>query len=237
MKEKILIIEDEEDLVTTLKYNLQKENYIVLQALTGEEGLVIARSEFPHLVLLDVMLPGISGIEVCRQLRSQRETKEIPIMMLTAKGEEIDRIVGLELGADDYLVKPFNVRELLLRIRAVLRRTYVATEPELGRRIVFGVLVIDNDQHRVWVEDQEVILTAREYDLLTNFIMHKGMVQSRESLLDRVWGENVFVQPRTVDAHIKRLREKLGVVAGNYIETLRGVGYRFHDMKAEKASL
>ncbi|MBF0447554.1 MAG: response regulator [Magnetococcales bacterium] len=230
MPKTILIIEDEEDLITTLEYNLRQEGYTLLTALTGEEGLQLADKGLPpDLILLDIMLPGISGIEVCRCLKKNPVTKPIPILFLTAKGEDIDRVVGFEMGADDYVVKPYNVRELLLRVRAIIRRSQGKPEQkktaESGR---FGLLRFDREKHRVWVSDNAVNLTAIEFKLLMTFVASRGRVQSREILLDKVWGTNIYVLPRTVDAHVKRLREKLGK-AGKYIETLRGIGYRFTD--------
>ncbi|MGN7612452.1 response regulator [Magnetococcales bacterium HHB-1] len=224
----ILIVEDEKDLVTTLEYNLKQEGYRTQYALTGEDGLRMARGDpKPHLIVLDLMLPGISGIEVCRRLREDPLTRTMPIIILTARGEEIDKVVGFEAGADDYLVKPFKIRELILRIRAVLRRAHCADHFDRHKEIVFGPLKVDMDGHRVWVNEEEISLTAIEFRMLSTFLTHKGQVQSRDSLLNAVWGMNAFViQTRTVDAHVKRLREKLGSI-GRFIETIRGVGYRF----------
>ncbi|MCA9561094.1 MAG: response regulator transcription factor, partial [Myxococcales bacterium] len=178
----------------------------------------------PDLVLLDLMLPDMSGTEVCRKLRADERTKDVPVMMVTAKGEEIDRVVGFEVGADDYVVKPFSLRELLLRVRAVLRRARTGEESE--DEITFGRLRIDTPGHHVWVDEEEVKLTALEFRLLTTFHARRGRVQTREMLLSDVWGYQAEVTTRTVDTHVKRLREKLGE-AGQYIETVRGVGYRF----------
>jgi two-component system, OmpR family, phosphate regulon response regulator PhoB len=223
----ILIVEDEEDLISTLEYNLQKEGYQTRAALTGREGLeALERDPLPDLVLLDLMLPDTSGTEVCRRMREAERTREIPVIMLTAKGEEIDRVVGFEVGADDYVAKPFSVRELLLRIRAILRRAQRdEVEPET---IAFGRLRVDREGHRAWIDDTEVSLTALEFRLLNAFLSRKGRVQTRDALLSDVWGIDADVTTRTVDTHVKRLREKLGP-AGAYIETLRGVGYRFRD--------
>jgi two-component system phosphate regulon response regulator PhoB len=181
-------------------------------------------------IVLDLMLPDLSGTEVCRRLRDNPHTRAIPIIMCTAKGDEIDRVVGFEVGADDYVVKPYSVRELLLRIRAMLRRTQ-RTEAETPS-LRFGVLRIDHGAHRTWVDEQEVQLTALEFRLLTTLATRRGRVQSRETLLSDVWGIEADITTRTVDTHVKRLREKLGV-AGRYIETLRGVGYRFKDSPDE----
>jgi two-component system phosphate regulon response regulator PhoB len=221
---RILVIEDESDVVQILDYNLRQAGHDVLAAELGREGLRLAREERPDLVLLDLMLPDLAGTEVCRALKDDAATSATPIVMLTARGEEIDRVVGFELGADDYITKPFSVRELLLRIRAILRRSVV--EPPQGPAIDFGALSVDRDAHRVWVERQEVELTALEFKLLLTLYDRKNRVQSREALLDAVWGADVRISARTVDAHVKRMREKLGSARG-YVQTVRGVGYRF----------
>ncbi len=228
----VLIVDDEQDLVDTLEYNLHGAGYETRTALTGSAALeAAARHPLPDLILLDLMLPDVSGTEVCRQVRSQQETSEIPVIMLTAKGEEIDRVVGFEVGADDYVVKPFSVRELLLRVAAILRRD--RAEPKEDRVVSFGCLRLDRERHRVWVEEEEIVPTALEFKLLETFIERRGRVQAREVLLADVWGVDVRVTTRTVDTHIKRLREKLGV-AGRYIETVRGVGYRFREQPDEE---
>jgi two-component system phosphate regulon response regulator PhoB len=225
LAELILIVEDEKDLVKTLEYNLKREGYRTRSALTGTEGLEqVSMEPLPDLILLDLMLPDISGLEVCRRLRQQETTRGIPVLMLTAKGDEIDRVVGFEVGADDYVVKPFSVRELMLRIKAVLRRARPGNEEQ--EPIVFGLLRLDPEAHRAWVDQQEIHLTALEFRLLKTLLVRRGRVQSRETLLSDVWGIDADVTTRTVDTHVKRLREKLGD-AGKYIETLRGVGYRF----------
>jgi two-component system, OmpR family, phosphate regulon response regulator PhoB len=227
----ILVIEDEVDLATTLEYNLEREGYQTRVAHTGQDGLDAAfRDPVPDAIILDLMLPDLSGTEVCRRLRESDRTRDIPVLMCTAKGSEIDRVVGFEVGADDYIVKPFSVRELILRVRAVLRRAQrVDAEPEVVR---FGRLRVDREAHRVWVDDAEVSLTALEFRLLYAFLSRKGRVQTRDTLLSDVWGIDADVTTRTVDTHVKRLREKLGE-AGAYIETLRGVGYRFRDQPDE----
>ncbi len=228
----ILIVEDEPDLVQTLQYNLRKEGWATRSAATGRQALEQAQlSPLPDLILLDLMLPDLSGIEVCRQLKRDERLAAVPVLMLTARGEEIDRVVGFEVGADDYVVKPFSVRELMLRVRALLRRT----RDDAGGaspRVSFGRLKLDEAGHRVWVDDEEVILTALEFRLLLAFLARKGRVQSREQLLSEVWGDEARVTARTVDVHVKRLREKLGPV-GAYVETVRGVGYRFRDRPEE----
>ena len=221
----ILIVDDEKDLVSTLEYNFEREGYQTRSALNGAEAVEQAKkTPLPDLVLLDLMLPDTSGTEVCRQLRAQAETKNIPVVMLTAKDDEIDRVVGFEVGADDYVTKPFSVRELMLRVRAVLRRSQSAPPP--SEELNFGVLRVDPSAHQVWHDGDEVTLTALEFKLLTTLLSRKGRVQTRKQLLDDVWGIQADVSTRTVDTHVKRLRQKLGE-AGEYIETLRGVGYRF----------
>ncbi|ABK44000.1 two component transcriptional regulator, winged helix family [Magnetococcus marinus MC-1] len=228
MSVNILIVEDERDLANTLEYSLKQEGFNARVALTGEEGMRIATVErWPDLVLLDLMLPGVSGIEVCRRMREEDGTRTMPVIMLTARGEEIDKVMGFEAGADDYVVKPFKVRELVLRIRAILRRVQ-PEQAESAALVTFGRLKVDLEGHRVWVDGEESSLTAMEFKLLTTFLSRKGRVQNRDTLLNDVWGVNAFVQTRTVDAHVKRLREKLGP-AGKYMETIRGVGYRFRD--------
>lgn len=227
MSESILIIEDERDLVAALEYNFEREGYQVRSAVSGQAGLSLSEQEpVPDAIVLDLMLPDISGIEVCRQLRAARRTQHVPVLMLTAKGEEIDRVVGFEVGADDYVVKPFSVRELMLRVRALLRRSQ-REEPE-SEALSFGRLRLDGAAHRAWVDDQEAVLTALEFRLLSTLLQRRGRVQTRERLLQDVWGIEADVTTRTVDTHVKRLRQKLGA-AGEYIETLRGVGYRFRE--------
>lgn len=227
----VLVIEDEVDLATTLEYNLRSNGLTTRLAHTAKAGLEAAGGEpRPDVIVLDLMLPDLSGTEVCRRLRDNPQTRAIPIIMCTAKGDEIDRVVGFEVGADDYVVKPYSVRELLLRIRAMLRRTQRADTESPSLR--FGALRIDHGAHRCWVDEQEVQLTALEFRLLTTLATRRGRVQSRETLLSDVWGIEADITTRTVDTHVKRLREKLGV-AGRYIETLRGVGYRFKDSPEE----
>lgn len=226
MSEIILVVEDEEDLNSVIVYNLRQEALQTRSATTAKEALEEALQQpLPDLIILDLMLPDQSGLEVCKQLRLNPQTRSIPIIMLTAKGEEIDRVVGLEMGADDYIVKPFSLRELLLRVKAVLRRTSKEDEPE-DQRVTFGKLRIDKSAHQVWVEDDEVRLTALEFRLLLTLFERKGRVQSRDILLSDVWQIDSYIDTRTVDTHVKRLREKLGQ-AGPYVETVRGVGYRF----------
>jgi two-component system, OmpR family, phosphate regulon response regulator PhoB len=221
----ILVIGDEPDLLQVLTYNLQQAGHEVTGTGRGQEGLRLARERHPDLVLLDLMLPDVPGTDVCKALKEDRSTRRIAVVMLTARGEEIDRVVGFELGADDYIVKPFSVRELLLRIQAILRRGKVAPETD-EPRILFGCLEIDRAAHRVWVDAVEIELTALELRLLMTLYDRRNRVQTRSALLDDVWGIQADITTRTVDTHVKRLREKLER-ARDYIETVRGVGYRF----------
>ena len=220
---RILVIEDEKDLQQVLDYNLRQSGHQVLAALSAKDGLRLAREHHPDLVVLDLMLPDLAGTEVCKVLKRDPSTRGIPIIMLTAKGEEIDRVLGFELGADDYVVKPFSVREFMLRIQAILRR---GDDHSTESMADFGVLRVDRDAHRVWVEDAEIALTALEFKLLVTLCDRRNRVQTRAALLDEVWGIEAELTTRTVDTHVKRLREKLGA-ARDYIETVRGVGYRF----------
>ncbi len=231
----LLVVDDEKDLVENLKYNFEKEGYAVRVAYDGGEALEqVERDPIPDLVVLDLMLPDISGTEVCRRMRADDRIRRIPVLMLTAKGEEIDRVVGFELGADDYMVKPFSVRELSLRVKAILRRARPASPN--AQEIAFGRLRLDIPAHRAWVDDEEVSLTALEFKLLVTFLGRKGRVQTRESLLADVWEISADITTRTVDTHVKRLREKLGE-AGVYIETVRGVGYRFRSTPEEEEEM
>lgn len=222
----ILVIEDEQDLRDLLAYNLKSAGYEVLATDDGHLGLAEARKNKPDAIVLDLMLPGMGGLDVCRALRADPATRDIPVVLATAKGEEVDRVVGFELGADDYLVKPYSVRELLLRLQVILRRTRGGTTKDTAERTRFGRLLIDPEAHRVWVDDREVVLTALEFRLLCTLYDRRNRVQTRGVLLDEVWGVSEDLATRTVDTHVKRLREKLGG-AGDYIETVRGVGYRF----------
>jgi two-component system, OmpR family, phosphate regulon response regulator PhoB len=228
MTELILIVDDEPELVRPLEFAFRREGFETRVAHDGRTALAQAAAlPRPDLVLLDLMLPDISGTEVCRRLRADAETQDIPVIMVTARGEEIDRVVGFEVGADDYVVKPFSTRELVLRARAVLRRRSGSAPDEPVAEITsFGRLRVDDAGHRAWVDGEEVQLTALEFRLLTTFLERKGRVQSRDTLLDTVWGVSSAVTTRTVDTHVKRLRQKLGA-AGGYVQTIRGVGYRF----------
>ncbi|HET6346942.1 MAG TPA: response regulator transcription factor, partial [Myxococcota bacterium] len=207
MSGSILIVDDEQDLVSTLEYNLKREGFRTRSAFTGRDALRLLADGTPvDLVVLDLMLPDISGTEVCRTLRTQGHTRDVPVLMLTARGEEIDRVVGLEMGADDYVTKPFSVRELILRIRAVLRRAQPSAEGDGSEAMAFGTLRVDPVAHRVWVDENDIKLTALEFRLLTTFLERKGRVQTRDTLLSDVWGINAEVTTRTVDTHVKRLR-------------------------------
>ncbi len=223
--ESILVVEDEEDILDLISYNLKQAGFSVIAVESGEEALEVASEEKFSLVLLDLMLPGIDGLEVCRLLRAKPETKNIPVLMLTARTEEVDRIVGLELGADDYLTKPFSPRELVLRVRAILRRAEVV-ESVSDETIRVGSLTIDPIEHRVQLLGEEIELTATEFRLLLTLAQRRGRVQSREELLNVVWGYEHSGYRRTVDTHLRRLRAKMGEAA-DYLETVRGVGYRF----------
>lgn len=225
----ILVVEDEADLAELVAFNLEQAGHAVQTAGTGAEALALADGSSTNLVLLDVMLPDMTGIEVCRRLRRSDATRGLPVIMLTAKGEEVDRVVGFEVGADDYVVKPFSPRELVLRVEAVLRRSGTAdVSDEKGDVLRIGTLTIDIPKHEVLVDDEIIPLTALEFRLLCDLASRKGRVQSRDALLERVWGYAPGVETRTVDTHVKRLREKLGNAA-SYVETVRGVGYRLSE--------
>jgi two-component system phosphate regulon response regulator PhoB len=231
---RILVVDDEEDLLELLGLTLRREGFETALAASGREALELARAERPSLVILDLMLPDLSGFEVCRRLRADESTADVPVIMLSAKGEEIDRVVGFEVGADDYVVKSsFSARELVLRVRAVLRRREVArdaqreAEPDsTSARLQFGALTIDQEGHRAFVGGDEVPLTATEFKLLVTLATRVGRVQTRGRLLQDVWDMPPDLNTRTVDTHVKRLREKLGDAAPR-LETVRGVGYRF----------
>ena len=222
MPQTILVAEDQADIRELLVMNLRNAAYAVTAVADGAAALASQNEAASDLLILDLMMPGMDGLEVCKALRARG--RNTPILMLTAKSTELDRVLGLELGADDYVTKPFSVRELILRIRAVLRRG----EPDGAAEDVttFGRLKVDRTAHRVYVDGAEVVLTALEFRLLSTLIERRNRVQSRDALLSDVWGLQMHVETRTVDTHIKRLREKLGA-AGEYIHTVRGVGYRF----------
>ena len=219
----ILVVEDENALVTLLRYNLEREGFQVIEAGDGEEALVLAREQRPDLILLDWMLPLLSGIEVCRQLRRLPETRSVPIIMLTARGEEGDKLRGLDSGADDYVTKPFSPSELIARVRAVIRRARPATENET---LQYEDLIMDLAAHRVRRNGRDVHLGPTEFRLLRHLLEHQGRVFSREQLLDQVWGQDVYVEPRTVDVHIRRLRKALNIdEEPDLIRTVRSAGY------------
>jgi two-component system phosphate regulon response regulator PhoB len=222
----ILVVDDEEDILQLLDFNLRQAGFDVLTASDGEEALEVANRELPDLIVLDLMLPGIDGNDVCRQLRQQPETRTIPIIMLTAKGEEIDRVVGFELGADDYVTKPFSPRELILRIKAILRR--IADQSPSAEILEVGRVRIDTSRYLVTVDGKPTELTSTEFKLLLTLAERRGRVQTRDELLETVWGYAYPGFTRTVDTHIRRLRSKLGP-ASEMIETVRGVGYRFRE--------
>lgn len=228
--ENILLVEDDKNISKLVKYNLEKAGYNCLAVVTGEDGFEILDKEKINLIILDVMLPKMDGFEVCRLIKQDDLYSQIPIIMLTARAEEIDRIVGLELGADDYIAKPFSPRELVLRVKAILKRSVTKTVVGPKEILSFDKLKIDIPRHKVLVNLKEVKLTAMEFDLLVILLNRKGRVQSREQLLNDVWGIEADVTTRTVDTHVKRLRQKLGRY-GKFIETVRGYGYRFFEQE------
>jgi len=229
MNKIILVVDDEKDIVELVAYNLEREGYQIAKAYDGHQALRYIRENQPDLVILDLMLPGISGLEICRLIRKKPETEGLPIIMLTAKSDSVDKIMGLEIGADDYLTKPFNVRELLARVRAVLRRWEIRAELEDVDKISFKGLAIDFRTYEVTVEGKKVDLGPTELKLLRFFIMNPGRVYTRDQLLDHVWGNESFVEPRTVDVHVSRLRAAIEQDKENpeYILTVRGIGYKF----------
>lgn len=224
MSDHILIIEDEKDLLSTLEYNFKHAGYKVSCSSLGFDGVQKATSKItPDLIILDLMLPDMSGLEVCKEIRNNPISSDIKILMLTAKGEEVDRVLGLELGADDYVVKPFSMRELTLRVASLLKRSHLIESKD---NILLGILEIDLSAHRVLIDEAQINLTAKEFDLLLHLARHNGKVQTRDYLLQQIWGYSSDVTTRTVDTHIKRLRSKIGIL-GQHIETVRSVGYRF----------
>jgi len=232
---KILIVEDEPDIRKLVHYNLAQERFMVLEAEDGEKALKTIQREKPHLIILDLMLPGLSGLELCRNLRERPETARLPILMLTAKASEADRVVGLELGADDYLTKPFSPRELVARVKAILRRAELAaTAPvEAYER---GPLKIDFSTYETFVKGKAIRLTLKEFELLRFLVQNPNRVLSRDQILDRVWGNETFVDPRTVDVHIRRLRKAVeeNDTKPKWVLTVRGVGYKFDEKALEK---
>jgi len=226
MQHKILIVDDETDVIDMLVVNLRGAGFQVTSVEDGASAIAKARSESPSLIILDLMLPGMSGLEICKVLKGDGATRHIPVIMLTAKGEEVDKIVGLELGADDYVTKPFSPRELILRINRSLRRGKDKSPSQ--EKLIVGELVLDHARHEVLVKGQPVDLTATEFRLLALLMERRGRVHGRDRLLNDVWGYESVIDTRTVDTHVRRLREKLGPLA-NYIETVRGVGYRISE--------
>lgn len=225
----ITFIEDEPDIQDIVAYNLRREGYQVSSALSGEDGLNLIKQKKPDLILLDLMLPGMDGLEVCRNLRTQAETQNIPIIMVTAKGEESDVVLGLGLGADDYISKPFSPKELVARIQAVLRRSKEPTgSSNDNSKIVYGELTIEPSKHKVTLAGEELVFTASEFKMLSVLASQPGRVFTREQLINQSLGENVVVVDRNIDVHIRAIRKKLGEHS-SFIETIRGIGYRFTD--------
>jgi two-component system alkaline phosphatase synthesis response regulator PhoP len=222
----IYIVEDEKDIVDLLQYNLEKEGYRVLSSLDGVEALKRIPEKSPDLILLDLMLPGADGLTICRTIKGDPKTAHIPVVMLTAKGAESDKIVGLELGADDYITKPFSVKELMARVKAVLRRFEKAGEGSPLQK--FRDLTLDRTSHKVTLKNKALELTAKEFELLDYFLTHPGRVLSRDVLLNNVWGYDYFGTTRTVDVHVRRLREKLGPYS-DFLQTVKGYGYQFQE--------
>lgn len=227
-KEKILIVDDEPHILELVRFNLEAGGFKVIEAPDGQKAIELAQTENPDLILLDLMLPGTDGLEVCRILRQQKATREIPIIMLTAKSEEIDKVLGLEIGADDYITKPFSPRELTARVKAVLRRSAGSEKTE--NNIKIGNLVIDIEKHEVLVDGEKQEFTPKEFDLLKLLASNPGKVFSREYLLENIWGYDYLGDTRTVDVHIWHLRQKVEKESDRpvYIETVRGIGYKFN---------
>ena len=225
--EKILVVDDEDHIVELIKFNLETNGFKVISANDGNDALKLAKNEVPQLVLLDLMLPGMDGYDVCREIRRDQSISTMPVIMITAKGEELDKILGLELGADDYITKPFSVRELVARVKAVLRRTRVQY---IDKTFTFDNVNIDFQRHNIVKNDKKVELTLKEFELLQILITNKGRVMTRDFLLDKVWGYEYVGETRTVDVHIRHLRQKIENDDKNpkYIETIRGIGYRFN---------
>jgi two-component system phosphate regulon response regulator PhoB len=229
-KDHILLVEDEPDLLQTLSFNFESEGYKVSKALNGEEAMkLLEKNDSIAMVILDLMLPDTSGLDICRHIRKTDDLKDILVIMVTAKGEEVDRVVGFEVGADDYVVKPYSVRELLLRVGGMLKRS--SKEKDEGDRevLVFEDLKIDTNKHKVYLSDKKISLTSKEFKLLKHLLSKADKVQTRDNLLDKVWGYNNDVTTRTVDTHVKRLRSKIGKY-GDKIETVRGEGYIFNKL-------
>ena len=227
-KDKILLVEDEPDLLQTLAFNFENEGYKVAKALDGKEAIKFLEDDDSiSLVILDLMLPDMSGLDICRRIRATDNLKDILVIMVTAKGEEVDRVVGFEVGADDYVVKPYSVRELLLRVGGMLKRSSKENQSNDKDLVEYEDLKIDNNKHKVYLSDKKISLTLKEFKLLKHLLLKADKVQSRDNLLEKVWGYNNDVTTRTVDTHIKRLRSKIGKY-GDKIETIRGEGYLFN---------
>ena len=230
MKLKILVVDDEKDIVDILKYNLERENeFEVIPAYNGKDALELA-ANIPGLIILDIMMPELNGYEVCKKLKSNPETSGIPVIFLTAKENEIDEIIGLEIGADDYISKPISPRKVIARIKSVIRRTSIDSEKlfKSDQKITFQNLEIDSQSHSVKIDQKDIFFPKKEFQLLHFLISNRGRVYSREILLNQLWGENIYVVDRTVDVHVAKVREKLGEYS-DYIETIKGLGYRFKD--------
>lgn len=233
MNAKILVVDDEAPIVELVKFNLEKEGFQVVEAYDGQTALAVIDDENPDLVILDIMLPGVDGLEVCKELRKQPRFANLPIIMLTAKGEEIDTVIGLEMGADDYIKKPFSPREMVARVKARLRarRVLEAGDSSGAKALVLKDLIIIPEKHEVYLGERKLDLTPKEFELLYIMASHRGRVFTRETLLEKVWGYEFTGDTRTVDVHIRHLRMKLGddIASPQYIETVRGVGYKFTD--------
>jgi two-component system alkaline phosphatase synthesis response regulator PhoP len=226
-EEKILVVDDEEHIQELIKFNLEKSGYKVICTGNGIDAIKIAKEQLPQMMLLDLMLPGMDGLDVCKEIRKDINMSNMPIIMITSKGEEIDKIIGLELGADDYITKPFSVRELVARIKAILRRS---TMPVVEKSFIVGNLLIDFAKHEVIKSDNIIDLTLKEFELLQILIRNRGRVMTRDFLLDKIWGYEYVGETRTVDVHIRHLRQKIEDDDKNplYIQTIRGIGYRFN---------
>ncbi|MCK8061303.1 MULTISPECIES: response regulator transcription factor [unclassified Fusibacter] len=224
-KLEVVIIEDDEHIVELLKYNLEENGYSVHYSTNGSEGLELVTNILPDVLLLDLMIPELDGFEVCKRLKQNEQTREVPIIMLTAKGSEMDKVLGLEIGADDYLTKPFSIRELLARVKAVLRRSVQATKNS-SKQFKVGNLTVDIDKHEVSRNDEVFQLTYKEFELLKILLENRGRVLTRDELLDAVWGYEYYGETRTVDVHVRHLRKKIETESEKYIETIRGVGYK-----------
>lgn len=230
MKKKILIADDERDILDFLSYNLEKEGYEVLTAKNGIEAIALSKKK-PHLILLDVMMPEMDGLDVLRALKRNSTTANIPVIFLTARGSDLDEVVGLEMGADDYIKKPVSIPKLMARIKLTLRRAAPANEDEFSRATILqhGVLEINRSHYKVYINKKEVFFPKKEFEVLSFLVKHAGKVVTRETILSQIWGSDVFVIDRTIDVHIRKIREKLGSHA-NYIDTIKGVGYRLNTL-------